>query len=95
MRKVIQVFEKTPPEDLDYKVNWDRELNGATVASSTWEVSNDLGITARSQTDNQTAIVLNGGQAGQSYMVRNVVEDSNGLTLSISFRVNVVEHLSR
>lgn len=79
---MIAWANKTAAEVSDYSIDWTDNLDGDTIATSTWTVPS--GITQNSASVNEAGTVvtiwLSGGTAGQSYEIRNVIVTEDGRT---------------
>ena len=87
---------KDPDADLDYGFKWHKWLQtGETITTSVWDISpsGSLATDANSiSTDGDiTTIWLQGGVAGQNYVVRNRVTTSLTRIDDRSMKVHVLE----
>jgi hypothetical protein len=76
---------------LDYRLLWTAALDAEdTIASSTWEASDDdLEIGPDVFTDSDATVYLGGGTLGERYRVTNTIETAAGRTNVRSFNVEV------
>lgn len=80
---------KTPTEEKDYGVDWEDQLNGATIASSSWTVPSGISSLGDSIDGSSTVIRLSGGTAGTNYTLTNEIDTSAGEHLQSAIEVRV------
>lgn len=70
---------KDPDESVDYQIDWSNELEvGEVISSSTWTVPVGITDLGKANSDTGTTIFLEGGVAGEEYMISNkIVTDSS------------------
>lgn len=82
-------FVKDPDEVEFYVRDWSADLDGDTIATSTWTVPS--GITKDSDTNTTTTatIKLSGGTLGSDYALVNRITTAAGRTLdkTLTFRI--------
>jgi hypothetical protein len=89
----MSFYLKDPAARVDYAIDWAGQLDGRTIAASSWSVEPDEegGIAAEdpSVALSQTAARLTGGVTGHAYSVSNLVTLSDGSAdvRSITLRV--------
>jgi len=71
---------KEPSEELDYTINWARDLGKRTIAASTWTVPPGLTEKGSSNTETTTTIWLSGGELSKTYIINNEVVTADGRT---------------
>jgi hypothetical protein len=73
---------KDPSETLDYTHNWAAQLNGDTIATSTWRVEGG-GATKgdESDTDTTATVFVSGGQDGSEALLINDIVTAGGRTM--------------
>ena len=71
---------KEPNEELDYTVNWARDLGDDTIAASTWTVPLGLTENGSFNTETTTTIRLSGGELSKTYVINNEVVTADGRT---------------
>ena len=87
---------KDPDERLDFSADFTNLLTdaGEAIASTAWTVENGITNEATSNTATVATIVISGGIAGTTYVVRVVVTSNTGTPVRIfdrSFRLPVGE----
>lgn len=85
----LKWLSKEPSEELDYTINWARDLGDDTVAASTWAVSPGLTKNGISNTETTTTIWLSGGQLSKTYIITNDVVTAGGRTYRESIYLTI------
>lgn len=81
-------IEKRAGSTLDYGFDWARWLKKEIIVNSTWSAQNGISCSSSSHDDTSTAVLISGGEAGQTYVVTNTIQTAT-LTDSRSFRLIV------
>lgn len=84
-------FKRDPRSRLPVSIDWSTWLTreGTTIAGSTWTIGTGATISAPTNTTTATSVIVEGGTAGQSYVLRNTITCANGMIDSRSIRVQV------
>lgn len=82
---------KGAEEELDYALDWKRELTGDTIDSSTWIPPEGITVVSESFTDTMTIIWLSGGVAGQKYVFVNKIRTRRGRRFTQDISIKVIE----
>ena len=83
--------EKDPDAVLDYAIDWEKWLNGDTIATSEWTVPAGIVAGARSNTDTTTTIWLAGGTVGETYAIENRITTLGGRIQDQPFKITIRE----
>ena len=82
---------KEPSAELDYTINWARDLGDDTIAASTWTVPPGLTENGTSNTESTTTIWLSDGELSKTYIITNEVVTAGGRT----YRDNIYLTIAR
>lgn len=77
--------EKPAAAAQSFPLPW--ELDGDTIATSTWAAAAGITVGATGKTDTTTTAVISGGVAGQWYQVTNTIVTAAGQTLQQAFHL--------
>ncbi len=73
---------KDPDAKLPYPIDWSEWLEalapGETIASSLWVVPSGISKVSDAHSDTVTSILLEGGEAGQDYILTNRITTALG-----------------
>lgn len=88
MPKRDEIIEQDPSANKDYGWDWERWLNGDTIATSSW-MANKSGLDLDDGTwdTTSTTIWISGGTLGEGYTVTNHVITVGGRADDRSFKV--------
>jgi len=95
-----QEFVKDANAVLDYEINWSTWLGTDTIATSTWTLTGESGITigngangapAPTNTTIKATVWLIGGVAGIGHLVTNRIVTAGGRTDERSLKIIVVQ----
>lgn len=84
-------FTKDPDSTIDFPFNWKAELNGDTIATSTFLLPDGLTEVSSSRTTTTTSIFVSGGSADLIYRITNRVVTDGGRTYDKTINVLVRE----
>jgi hypothetical protein len=84
-------YLKDPSSRLDYQIDWSTWLDTDTISASTWTVPTGLTLYSQSNTATAAIVWLEGGTAGEEYMVTNQITTAGGRVDQRSFKVVVRE----
>lgn len=75
-------FSKRPADVLDYTLRWSDWLEaGDSIASSSWDIPDDLTGDDEVRTDSTTRVRISGGTPGQTYeLINTITTTDEGLT---------------
>ncbi len=81
------IIHKDPDTTLSLGFDWQEELDGLSISTSTWFVP--AGITKESESSNATtaSIRLSGGTANEIYDLVNLITRSDGDTRTRTLRI--------
>lgn len=84
-------FRKDPRAKLPVTVDWSAWLaqEGTTIQSSAWVAEPGLVTSGAASTTTAASVLVEGGVAGATYVLRNTITCANGLIDSRSLRVRV------
>ena len=80
--------QKDPSDTRTYPMYWAEELNGQTIATSTW-TGDGLTVGTATISGTVTSVVLSGGADESRYEVVNTITTSGGQTLEKSMTIVV------
>ena len=82
-------FVRDPRSRLPVRVDWAAWLaqEVTTIASSAWSVGAGLTLDLPTNTTTTANVVVSGGLAGSTYVLRNTITGANGVIDSRSMRV--------
>lgn len=85
------VTTKDPDEELDYTIDWSRELGTDTIASSAWAFPSGIveGSVADSFEDQTATVWVDGGTADTDYQIENTITTAGGKTLQAHMLIQV------
>ncbi len=79
MSQRIRTVVQDPNENLNYGIDWTRQLDGDTIATSNWVTT---GLTASGSGSNTTVIAtspkLTAGTVGSDYEIENTITTTTG-----------------
>jgi hypothetical protein len=90
------VDPKDPQDEVDYSINWTKQLTELgvlidTIVASDWDVPDGIDMEDETFTDTRTVIWLSGGTAGSRYQLTNQITTANNpprkLSQTITIRV--------
>lgn len=84
-------FEKDPDATEDYEFLWGPDLNGDTIATSTFLLPDGMTQASSSNTDTTATIFVSGGSRGVTYRVTNRITTAGGRTRDKTIRIKVSE----
>ena len=85
----FSIGSKLPGEKLDFTIDWETALDGATISSSTFTVPTGIVRESTSKTSTTTTIKVSGGTLNTEHDITNTVETSDGLMLVRVLRIVV------
>lgn len=89
----MKTFTKTPAEELDYGVDWSKQLakDDDTIAQSAWTI--DAGLTVGIQQNSDTIAKFWGsaGTVGDRYSATNKIITAGGRTFERTIYIEIVE----
>ena len=86
----LTTFDKSASATLDYTFDWATYLNDqGTISASSWSADSGLTVESDAYTNTSTTAFISGGAEGNSYVVSNTIETTNGLTVTRSFIIKV------
>jgi hypothetical protein len=83
---------KDPSAKKDYDLDWSSFLGTATISNSDWTIvqgSVEMILDENDFSDIQTKVVLQGGTANETCLIRNTVTCSDGRRDSCTMRLDV------
>jgi|JI10StandDraft_1071094.scaffolds.fasta_scaffold08998_3 hypothetical protein len=84
-------FIKDPDATQDYLFNWAAELDGDTISTATFSLSDGLTSVSTSNTTTTASVFVSGGSEGQTYRIRSRVVTAGGRTYDKTIYVAVQE----
>lgn len=81
------MYTKDPTAVLDYTVDWAAWLDGDTIATATWAVSEGIVIVSETSGPTSATVWLSGGAVGEELTVTSRVVTAAGRTDERSFRL--------
>lgn len=90
----MDTIKKTSNEVINYFVDWTTETTAVsqTLSTSTFVVPTGLTNESESNTTTGATLVLSSGRHGVTYLIKNTVTTSEGLTLEQFFEVEVDDY---
>jgi hypothetical protein len=81
---------KDPDEVLDYQVDWSDRLNGDTLSTSVWTISDPALVEDSSEISGDNTIIwLSAGTLGEAYDLLNRVTTTGGRTMDQTVRLRI------
>ncbi|MEJ1353102.1 MAG: hypothetical protein RPU39_00235 [Candidatus Sedimenticola sp. (ex Thyasira tokunagai)] len=86
----MRVTPKHPDSVKWYWFQWPaEELQGASIATSSWTVSDGVQINDDALNGTIVGVLIAGGERGRFYNVENEIVNSNGETLHFRFQLEI------
>lgn len=80
---------KDPREILDYQLDWSARVTNDTIAASDWSVPDGITMRKSMYSHKTTTIWLEGGAAGETYVLVNHIDTDGGRRMEQSVKLKI------
>lgn len=76
----MAVLTKQAGATLDYSIDWSGDLNGDTIASSSWTANGGCVVASDTNTTTLSTVVISGGEKGATVEAVNTITTTSNKT---------------